>query len=489
MRRYRSRAAIAISLLATMAGGCSWWPVGHDHELASRLDPILHRLSSSGATVSARVMELPSGRELYAVDVDAPRMPASNMKLVTSAAALDLFGPDHAFETYLAFDGQNLWLIGTGDPAVGDPRIAKSHNLSPITVLQDWAQELRERGITRIPGHLYYYDGALESRQIHPTWDEDDLVHWYAAPVSGLCFNDNCVDITISPAEDGKPAEVEVMPPVQNIVVINQCVSGENTPPSIARVPYADTYIIGGGCQKRRALKSKPVGDPGAFFADALRTQLAVAGVSIDGEIRSAPTPLDGVIPPPADKLVGVHESQMADVLWRVNKSSQNLFAECLCKLTGQAYDALEGRIAPGSWASGERAARAFLRRHRIDDREFAMADGSGLSRDNRVTTRLITDLLATMFDHPSGEAFRDSLAVPGQTGTLRGRMKGITGRVVAKTGYIRGVRALSGYVHTHQDRWLCFSIIFNDIPGSVKPYQALQDETCGVLVDWPGAQ
>jgi D-alanyl-D-alanine carboxypeptidase/D-alanyl-D-alanine-endopeptidase (penicillin-binding protein 4) len=114
------------------------------------------------------------------------------------------------------------------------------------------------------------------------------------------------------------------------------------------------------------------------------------------------------------------------------------------------------------------------------------MADGSGLSRRDRVTARLMTDIMAAMFDHPYREAFRASLSEAGGPGTLRSRMKDLAGSVFAKTGYIRGVRALSGYVRTRDDRWLCFSIIYNNIPGSVKRFNALQDQACGVLVDWP---
>ncbi|MCH7813564.1 MAG: D-alanyl-D-alanine carboxypeptidase, partial [Planctomycetes bacterium] len=144
------------------------------------------------------------------------------------------------------------------------------------------------------------------------------------------------------------------------------------------------------------------------------------------------------------------------------------------------------GRRVPGSWTTGARAVRAFLSRNGIDPRRFVLADGSGLSRANRVTGRLICDLLAVMFDHPDGDAFRASLAEPGEIGTLRSRMKELKGSLFAKTGYIRGVRALSGYIQTRDGQWLCFSIIYNNIPGSTKPFSDLQDEACRLLVNWP---
>jgi D-alanyl-D-alanine carboxypeptidase/D-alanyl-D-alanine-endopeptidase (penicillin-binding protein 4) len=175
----------------------------------------------------------------------------------------------------------------------------------------------------------------------------------------------------------------------------------------------------------------------------------------------------------------------MTDILWRINKNSQNLFAECLCKLSGQLYESRRGRQVPGSWKSGDRAIRDFLHRVHVRDQGLVVADGSGLSEDNRVTARIITDLLAAMDRHPYRDAFRDSLCIAGRDGTLSGRMKDLVGHVFAKTGQITGVRSLSGYIDRRDGGRLCFSIIYNRIPGSVKPYEELQDEACRLLVDY----
>ena len=490
----RSAAAVArllgvlpVALLAACAAlaGCSAQR-GTDARLVRRLDAILNRHADSGARVSARVIDLGTRRVLYQTNIDVPRMPASNMKLLTVATALDVLGADDSLKTYLAVDGDDLWLIGTGDPAVADARIARTRNRAPLAFLDDWTRALRDRGITRIKGDLVYYDGAFESLRIHPSWEHDDLVHWYAAPVSGLNLNDNCIDVTVTPTSPGQPVDFAVTPPTHTVVVINNCVTGDGGTPSIDRIPFSDVYVIGGRCAKRRSLKSKPVGDPGYFFADVLRAHLLKNGITIDGRIRSSPVALGGVDPPPADTIVAVYETPLSDILWRILQNSQNLFAECLGKRAGQVFDAAHGERRPGSWAGADRAIRGFLSRCGIDHRGLVVADCSGLSRDNRVTVRLVTDLLAVMFDHPAGAALREHMARPGGNGTLRKRMKDIREHVYAKTGYIRGVRALSGYVHTDGDRWLCFSIIYNNIPGSVQPFNKLQDEVCRVLVRWP---
>ncbi|HOW71273.1 MAG TPA: D-alanyl-D-alanine carboxypeptidase/D-alanyl-D-alanine-endopeptidase [Phycisphaerae bacterium] len=474
--------------------GCAAPDVGQDARLASRLDAVLGQLSSTGAVVRARVVELPGGRELYARDADQACTPASNFKLLTTAVGLDLFGANHRVKTYLALDGDDLWLIGTGDPATGDARLAAAGGGTPVTLLEAWASVLQRRGVRQIRGDLVYDDSAFERQpRVHPTWRKDWLLHWYAAPTSGLNFGDNSVDITVFPTEEGKPVRYEVMPPVQDIRIINECMTGAKGEPEIVKSPGGNVYRLGGICTKKTELKSKPVEEPGAFFADALRHQLQIKGITVRGEIRRAEAPLGGAPVPPAEKVIAVHETPLPDILSRINKNSQNLFAECLCKLSGQTFQRQLGRSVPGSWEDGGHALRAFLARNGIDHQALAPRDGSGLSPQNRVTARMLTDLLKVMHSRPDAEVYRSSLTAAGIDGSLKDRMADLKGHVFGKTGYIGGVSSLSGYVKTRRGTWLAFSIIFNRIPSQagddddVAPFTKLQDEACRVLVGWPG--
>jgi N-acetylmuramoyl-L-alanine amidase len=470
-------------------------------ELGMRLDRILRRLHKGDVHYVSRVIDLSDGRELYARDIDKPVLPASNGKLAVSAATLDRFGSSHTFKTYLAMDSGDLWLIGTGDPACGDGRIAKAHGGTTTTMLDKWADALKAKGVERIRGNLYYYAGTFDDETVHPSWSRSFLTDWYAAPVTGLNFNDNCVDITVKPTTKGEPAEYVVVPPVTNIKVVNGIVSAEpiaavaggegdasadRSTAKIDREQDADVYTLSGAVGKSTELESKPVTDPAAFFADALRTHLASRGITIDGETKRADKPLAGLAVPPTDKIVAVHETSMPDAIGRINKQSQNLFAEAFAKYLGRQYRADNGADEPGSWQAGSDAVHAFLKRLNIDDSQFVVADGSGLSRKNRVTSRAISDLLVAMSKHKDGDVFRKSLAEAGVDGTIGKRMKDLAGRVFAKTGYIGGVRSLSGYVKTTEGKWLVFSIIYNGIDGDVKPYEALQDEAVRLLAEWP---
>ncbi|HEV2293165.1 MAG TPA: D-alanyl-D-alanine carboxypeptidase/D-alanyl-D-alanine-endopeptidase [Tepidisphaeraceae bacterium] len=449
--------------------------------LQSRLEEILHRRDDADGNIkfAARVIELDTGRELYTNLPDEPFIPASNMKLPVSAAALDTFGADASFETHLAFVGDDLWLIGTGDPAIGDPAIEKKLGRVPTSVLDDWATALLKRGVTQIKGNLVYDDGALDDVRFNPHWSEDFHGDWYAAPVSGLNFNDNCVDVTVHPTTDGQPLAYTVMPPVTDIQIINQCVTGGgDEAPSISREADSNTYTITGHCTKPTELKSKSVVDPGPFFADALRTRLELRGITIAGETKRAQRTAGTAVVPAGAEIVATHRSRMPDLMWRINKSSQNMFADAVFKLMGN-----------GTWEGGSDAVHAFLKKAGIDDTPFNVVDGSGLARENRVTARLMTDLLAYMANHRDAETFRASMSAAGVDGTLRNRMHDLKGRVQAKTGYIGGVRALSGYVQQSDGKWLAFSIIFNGFRGSERPFEALQDEAVHVLADLPNVR
>jgi len=269
-----------------------------------------------------------------------------------------------------------------------------------------------------------------------------------------------------------------VMPPGKNIQIVNQCISGSAEEPAIERERQSNTYTITGGCRKPTELKSKSVVDPGAFFADALRTRLEMRGISIAGETRRASRKKGASVVPAGAEIIANHRSQMTDVMWRINKSSQNLFADAMFKLMGN-----------GTWEGGSDAVHAFLKKAGIDESGFVVVDGSGLSRENRVTARFQTNLLAYMAKHPEAEAYRQSLSAAGVDGTLRKRMQDLKGRVFGKTGTIAGVRAFSGYVRDRDGKWLACCIIYNGFKGSETPFESLQDEAIRVLADLPGVQ
>jgi D-alanyl-D-alanine carboxypeptidase/D-alanyl-D-alanine-endopeptidase (penicillin-binding protein 4) len=467
-RTIRAYAALYL-LLALVVSGCAMpsaptttAPViaVDDAALAARLDPIL---LAPGATVSARIIELPSRRELYARQADRPMMPASNMKLVTTATALDGFGPDATFPTRLAVGGEDLYLIGSGDPGLGDSVIAGWYHQKPLDRFAPFAKALRDRGRTHLTGTLYYDDRAFDDQWTHPSWSKSFREFWYAAPVSGLNFDDNCIDVTVHPTAPGEPVTFDVMPPTAAIKIVNHCITSNKQAPAIKRGAGPTEYILSGTCAARAELQSKPIETPGYFTADALKTYLASQGITIDGPIRRAPQRFTNQ----GEVIATTTTAPMALLIKRVNKTSQNFVAECLAKESGERYRQQHPDFSGTSWQGGEAAAHAFLNRNNIADAEvFRAADGSGLSRDNRVTAAMLTDRLAVMYIHPQAQAFRESLPIAGVDGTLKKRLSEIKGQVKAKTGSIGGVRTLSGYTTLPDGRTLAFSFLCNNIEG-----------------------
>lgn len=469
----------------------------NDAILPEKLDAVFKRLDVRGAVIAARVVDLSNGKELYARNADRPVMPASNGKLANDASGLDHFGPSHIFPTYLAIDDNDLWLIGTGDPAPGDPDIASSHGAKTTTLLDHWAEALKAHGITHLAGKLYFFDGVFDDQWVSPTWYHGYLTDWYAAPITGLTFNDNCIDVTAFPTNPGRPARYEVVPPNGAVKIVNNILTGNANSEGIDRDPGSNTFTLHGSITQKSSLESKPITDPGLFFADSVRTALHSHGITIAGPIERASRKLARekwpklsdcmLVDQPRDtadpRIIAVNETPIADVMWRINKNSQNLFAEAMCKMQGRDWNLSHHKDEPGSWAAGGEAVHEFLRKNHIDDSHYVLVDGSGLSRDNRVTTRLITDLFALMARHRYAKEFHDSLTICGKDGTLKKRMTDIAGMVRGKTGSIGGVRSLSGYATARSGQTLAFSFIFNDAEHHERQCEALADDACRLLV------
>lgn len=455
-------------------------------DLRAQLDAILSQAVNAKATAAARVLALPEGEVLYSFRADEPMKPASNMKLITTAAALHWLGTEFAFETTLALLGEDLVVIGGGDPATGDPRLTERAGADGLGLFDQWADVLTGRGQREVRGQLVLDASVFDEQLVHPSWPEAQLQKWYAAPVAGLNLNDNCIELTVWPAEKaGEPARFSVWPPNGWVRVDNRCTSGGKGPPTVGRIGRAPQYVLNGRCATRGTLQSVAVPDPVALFGDALRTHFEARGIGIVGPTVRRPVRDEAGRLPPDCLLLDVRRTPMSDVLLRCNQDSQNLFAECLLKRLGAAEQSASGRAAPqGSWEGGQRAVERFLASLSLDASQAVIDDGSGLSHANRLSAETITEVLRHVFGHAAGDLYRTSLATPGGNGTFRNRLKELRGRLFVKTGTLKGVSTLAGYVRTADEGWLCFSLLFNDVSGSTKLYRQIQESFCRVLAD-----
>ena len=204
---------------------------GHVPETESQLRSVLASLPHSEAVAGACVIDVATGQAVFAENADRPLIPASNMKVFVMGAAIMELGPGFAFETVLATDGSDVVIIGDGDPALGDEKLCQARGETAATVLERWGDALREYGMTVIPGDLVIDESVFDEQRTHPSWEPEDLGKWYAAPVGGLNLNDNCIDITVSPAgKTGAPVLVAAHPENSLVKIINRCRTGDGDP-------------------------------------------------------------------------------------------------------------------------------------------------------------------------------------------------------------------------------------------------------------------
>ncbi len=489
------------------------WASSAAADIESDLRNVLQSANLGSTRVSVFVQDAQTGEVLAEIDADRMMVPASNLKLVTTAAALAVLGPEFAFETtllQLPFDPNTgearLAIVGGGDPAFGDPvLLARLENqinedrpdekliaLNPGVILDDWAddtaQHLREQGSPRV-APLLIDDRIFDREFIHPHWPEDQLDFYYCAQVGGINFYNNIIDITAVPERSGQAPRVRLYPLAPTVDTRNLAKTGRTQGFWIDRKPQTNALTFRGTLKHSIDTPVKiTTHDPPIYLGELLRDELGERGIMLDRVER---------VQPQQPKLQGeVLERFRTTLPWiidRTNQDSHNLFAEALFKRLG--YE-LTG--APGSFENGSAAVRQFLSRRLAQQVRTAgvqIDDGSGLSHANLISTRILSALLVSMHrDEALAEIYRLSLAKAGDNGSLRHRLqKDITGVCFAKTGYIArkvdgqnvSASGLSGYLvmpageDGEPGRTIAFSMLFNDFKPqfSNRRIKAVQDQ------------
>lgn len=445
--------------------------------LDSLLDsPPFHRALWGVALVDDR------GRLLYGRNADRLFIPASNTKLVVSAVAAALLPPDWTVTTSVYPAGHiagstlhgDLVLYGRGDPTMGrrcyatDTLQAGACDLDPFARLRALAEQVAAGGIRVVEGDVVgdgsWFDGDL----LHWDWGVYDVNWWYAAPVAGLGFNDNAVDITWRPGRvEGAPAQLSFWPDLGDFTLENRTVTvaagGEtNVGDRMYRQDGGFRVWAEGSVaiDHRGGTESYAVPDPGLYTARAFRLALADAGVSVTGTTRSTADSnrYRGAREAPA--LAESVSRPLRDWIFPVLNTSQNWYADMLLKQLGRQFG------SAGTWREGLAVERRYLVDSvGLDSTLFALSDGSGLSAANLVAPLAFTGLLRHIRAHPNfPSSFLPGLPQSGSVGSLRRRFVGtpLEGRVYAKTGSIARVNTLSGYFDLPNGKSYAFSVQAN---------------------------
>ena len=410
------------------------------------------------------IVSLTRGDTLYSVNAGDLMLPASTMKLFTSALAFDAFGPEHQFTTSVLREGSvgsdgtlsgNLILRGGGDPGLST-RYYKPPAEGPMASL---ARLVVASGIKRVSGDLIADASAFDSKRIPDGWLSRYLEAGYAARVSALSMNENLATVVITPSPNGRTPSVALDPPSSTVPVINnmRTVAGSKSANlSVRRHPDGRIEArgwIGSKAGTRGYLVV--VDDPAPWVAGMLRSALAAQGVTISGQVRVGQAPSSAVT------VASLSSPSLARLAAAMNRESINHFAELLFRDVAYA----ESPDHVGSAEYGNTVLRKFMsEKVGASAGDVTVTDGSGLSTLDRVTPRSIVQLLSYAHRSNWSADYHASLPVAGESELLRHRMRytPAQGNLHAKTGTTNDVIGLAGYVTARDGEVIAFAFLYN---------------------------
>ncbi|ESA32240.1 d-alanyl-d-alanine carboxypeptidase [Leptolyngbya sp. Heron Island J] len=420
-------------------------------DLARQIDTIAEQPSLQKARLGV-LIETQSGQVIYSRDADRYFVPASNVKLLTTAAALSSLGPNFTIRTSVYGQQQNgqntLQVFGRGDPTLSDDQ------------LNSLTSQLKTQGITTI-SNLLGNDTHFTGPIVNPNWEWEDVQAGYGAPANSLIINANELGFTLYPQAVGQPLRVEWDDPtlqrqwqIENFS--RSVAAGQPEYVDIGRDLSRPILRVYGQLMAGAApdTASVAVPNPAEYFVSRFRQTLNRQGITVtqSGLTTAAPS---------GPELAAVTSPPLAEWMVRTNRNSKNIYAEAMLK-------SLAGQNTENATAAGIVAVETILQRAGVNPELYKIVDGSGLSRHNLATPQAFVNTLQSMAQSPHAAIYRNSLAVAGASGTLRNRLSGI--RFVGKTGAVSHNASLSGYLTPVSGQPLILSIIINNLDqrGSV---------------------
>jgi len=445
----------------------------------ARVDALLGAGPASKGEWGLLVTDAESGEILYEQNADKYFVPASNMKLFSTALALAKLGPDFRFHTTVETQGAissegvlsgDVVLVGRGDPNLSNRRfpyqLKEEFDGPPEKVLAELADALVAKGVKEISGDAIGDDSYFPRERYPNGWEIDDMVWEYGAAISSIVVDDNTVTLTLTPGEQaGSPVQALVSPATPDFTVENNVVTSAGEVKSdltLKREPGANLVVVKGtlpakGTPRKLVLA---IEEPAQHAAATLQRLLEARGVKIGGAAKARHERVD--TPGEATVLAEHISVPLGDSVKLVNKISQNLHTEMLLRTVARQN---------GTWNTPDdlmKTPAEFYAAAGIAPGDVIQTDASGLSRHDLVTPRAIVTLLSFAQKQTWFVPYYESLPVAGVDGTLEDRMKNTpaAGRIHAKTGSVEHVRTISGFAETPSGRRLIFSFLSNNQGG-----------------------
>lgn len=436
-------------------------------ELGAQVDAIANRPEFSRSRWGILIQPLSSTATLYSRDSQKYFIPASNVKLLTTAAALQKLGADFRIKTSV-YSGENgdLYIAGRGDPSITE------------TQLKSLAQQLKQRGISGV-NRLIGDDSYFQGNAVNPNWEWEDAQAGYGAPINSLIFNQNAIELLLSPQAIGQPLKVTFAEPkltnqwqIQN----NSVTVAQNESEFIAVGRDFDRSAIRVSGQLKVGAASESayvaVVNPANNFVQQFQQVLAAEGIPVKQTLVASTSSNFN------RELAAVESPALAELVKETNRESNNLYAEVLLRLLGKVTAQMPVPQEDTSQI-GLKELKTALTQLGVNPNSYKLADGSGLSRHNLISPEALVQTLRLMANSPAASIYRASLPVAGESGTLKNRINTTPNRVIlqAKTGTLSGVSALSGYIEVPNYEPLVFSIIVNQSDLSAAKVRSATDE------------
>jgi D-alanyl-D-alanine carboxypeptidase/D-alanyl-D-alanine-endopeptidase (penicillin-binding protein 4) len=374
-------------------------------DLAKRINGIIGSSLQQKVRFSIHIVKAESGVTVYEHNARELMIPASNMKIITSAAALKYLGPDYEYKTRIGLCDDTLVVIGSGDPLLGDERTDAKYGREKGWLFKDIVHLLKRNNIKTIDD-IIVDSSVFDDQRVHPSWSKSELNKWYACEVSGLNFNDNC--IAISTKRTGGKVAVFLDPQTSFLKFDSKVkpISKGTSAVGTYRNKEPNKIVVYGKCRNRVGPFDVAIERPAAFFGFLLYENLAKAGIKTKGHLIEQSLDEHSNF-----RLLRQYTTSLKDCLARCNKNSLGLAAESLFK-TIAANNNPDGKH--GSWDRGRELVSEFLMELGIDKSQFYIDDASGLSRKNELSSYAITKVLLDVYHSDSWNLYKDSLAVGG---------------------------------------------------------------------------
>jgi D-alanyl-D-alanine carboxypeptidase/D-alanyl-D-alanine-endopeptidase (penicillin-binding protein 4) len=452
-------------------------------EFWNQLDGIFNDPNFSNATWGVIIQSLENGEYLYKRNENKLFIPASDLKIITTAAGLILLGPDYRFKTNVLINGKmdgstldgDLIIQGRGDPAIS----GRFYNGDKFKVYNDWADSLSNYGIDEIDGNLIGDDNSFDNLGMGKGWAWNAASYWYSAPSGAVSFNDNVVDIIVKATQKFNYASISIIPNTNYVVTTNNVMTvpaDSSTSIDVYRQSGTNLVNVFGTIREDDSTKTyATVSNPTQYSMVVLKKILGKNNIAVKGFPMDIDFVQKKLNEQKLKKLFTYYSPNLKEIIKVINKNSENFYSEQLLKTIGLEEEGF------GSADNGVKAEKSVLQKMGILPDKINIVDGSGLSRLNLVSPAQILKVLAYMFRNKNFIPFYNSLPIAGVDGTLGLRMKGTRadGNLRAKTGTHFGVSSISGYVYTADNEPVAFSIIVNNYTIPEEIAENIEDLVC----------